>query len=246
MIELLAGAGYLLVVLLSMHGARLLRVRGPQWSVGEGLLAVMVLLWSSAAAALLFSHVATGEWSLAPGSILAPILGMAAAGLHVLLLLRIRVSWADLGFVPTARRWILLAVLMAVGFVVLSGLWGWLLQSLGRSAEQELITVVGEWEGVEALVVVLYGVSLAPLVEEALFRSALLLPLTRRIGARAGIGLTGVLFGLMHLSDPQAVPPLIVLGVGLGALRLASGSLWPPLVLHISNNLIAVLLTAPL
>jgi len=88
----------------------------------------------------------------------------------------------------------------------------------------------------------LYGALIAPLVEELLFRSGLLLPMARQLGRAGAIVGTALLFGMMHMSDPQAVPPLIVLGLLLGWVRLGSGSLGPPLALHIGNNLIALLL----
>jgi membrane protease YdiL (CAAX protease family) len=52
--------------------------------------------------------------------------------------------------------------------------------------------------------------------------------------------LSGLLFGLAHASDPVAVMPLTVLGIGLAVLRLRSGSVVPGLAVHVVNNLIAL------
>jgi membrane protease YdiL (CAAX protease family) len=56
--------------------------------------------------------------------------------------------------------------------------------------------------------------------------------------------MTSALFALVHLSGLQfhwyAVPQLFLLALLLAWLRLHSGSIWPAVVAHGSNNLLAV------
>jgi membrane protease YdiL (CAAX protease family) len=72
---------------------------------------------------------------------------------------------------------------------------------------------------------------LAPLFEETLFRGVLLPVLGRRWGGGAGVLATALVFGLAHLSLGELLP-LVVLGIGLGWLRLRSGRLGPCVLMH--------------
>ena len=65
---------------------------------------------------------------------------------------------------------------------------------------------------------------IAPLFEETIFRGVLLPTLSRDFGITLGIIVSAFIFALAHLSLGE-MPPLFVLGIGLGITRLASGSL---------------------
>ena len=75
------------------------------------------------------------------------------------------------------------------------------------------------------------AVVLAPLFEEVIFRGALLPVLARRCGPIWGVVLSGLLFGMAHISIGE-LAPLTVLGIGLGLLRLSSGRLLPSVLMH--------------
>lgn len=226
-----------------------LRRGGPDWSVAEGLVSVLVMLWCSSMGALIFVRVAIGTWTPEGDLPMTPaVLGTGVGGLLTVAFIRARTDWRGLGAVRCHRRWLLWAGAAVPGFLGVSMIWGLLLQSLGVEPQQDIsAAVLGSWPSLEASLMVGYGVLVAPLVEELLFRGFLLPPLARRLGGRAGVAVSATLFGMMHFSDPQAVPPLIIMGAMLGALRLASGSLWPALLLHVGNNAVAfVLLVASL
>jgi uncharacterized protein len=82
-----------------------------------------------------------------------------------------------------------------------------------------------------ALAVILFG----PALEELIFRGALFRALLRTQPVSTVIGVTATLFGLAHLSFQLAVPIAIV-GLCLGFLRRASGSLVPTILLHATFN----------
>jgi membrane protease YdiL (CAAX protease family) len=84
-----------------------------------------------------------------------------------------------------------------------------------------------------ALAVILFG----PALEELIFRGALFRALLRSHPVSTVIGVTATLFGLAHLSFQLALPIAIV-GLGLGFLRRASGSLVPTILLHATFNAI--------
>jgi len=86
------------------------------------------------------------------------------------------------------------------------------------------------------------GISLLPAIgEEALFRGVLFTAFLRRWGPVATVAVTALLFGGIHL-DPLQSPAAILLGAYLGLLRLRTGSLWPAVVAHGVNNLVAMML----
>ncbi|MDG1480905.1 MAG: type II CAAX endopeptidase family protein [Myxococcota bacterium] len=217
---------------------------GPTWTPSESFMALLMMIWCSSLGALIFMRAAGDSWLPDSSvSVLPAILGTGVGGLLTVAFIRLRASWAALGFVGCERTWILRAAACVPGFLGVSLAWGLLLEVLGVAAQQEIVALfMARWPSTEALLMVGYAVMVAPLVEELLFRGFLLPPLVARLGSRGGVALTAFLFGMMHISDPQAVPPLIVLGSVLGWLRLRSGSLWPALVLHVGNNAMAFVL----
>ena len=88
-------------------------------------------------------------------------------------------------------------------------------------------------------------VSVGPLVEELLFRGVLLSALLQRWHAGRAVTFSALAFALVHLPGLQyqwyALPGLALLALVLGWLRLRSGSIWPAVVAHGVNNLLAVL-----
>jgi len=87
-------------------------------------------------------------------------------------------------------------------------------------------------------------VSLGPVVEELLFRGVLLSAAVRHLPPGTAAFLTAALFACVHLPDLgflwYALPNLLLLGLVLAWLRLASGSLWPAILAHAVNNALAV------
>ena len=77
------------------------------------------------------------------------------------------------------------------------------------------------------------------LCEELLFRGYLQRQVERAWGTVASVVLIGVIFGLYHFRLSQAVP-LSLLGVYLGYVVWATGSLWAGVLVHLLNNGLAV------
>lgn len=88
-------------------------------------------------------------------------------------------------------------------------------------------------------------VAIGPLVEELIFRGVLLSALLRHMRATWAILLSAAVFALVHLPGLSflwyALPNLALLGVAAAWLRLRAGSIWPSVVLHGTNNLLAVI-----
>ncbi|HSM92074.1 MAG TPA: type II CAAX endopeptidase family protein [Anaeromyxobacteraceae bacterium] len=81
----------------------------------------------------------------------------------------------------------------------------------------------------------------APLCEELAFRGYLTSALLSRHRPALAIGGSALLFALLHL-DPVRAPSILVLGVIYGWLSVRTGSIWPGVIAHATNNAIAAAL----
>ncbi|MFC2068000.1 lysostaphin resistance A-like protein [Chloroflexota bacterium] len=81
----------------------------------------------------------------------------------------------------------------------------------------------------------------APLFEEAFFRGFMFVGFQQsRIGVVGTIGLTALIWALMHVQyDVYTIAGIFVLGILLGIIRFKTDSLWSPLLIHVLINLIA-------
>lgn len=95
--------------------------------------------------------------------------------------------------------------------------------------------------GVAAVLLPLLTLVAAPLIEEALFRGVLFGALSAALAPTAVIALTAVLFGLVHMNLGQIVTATL-LGLHCGYFRWRTGSIWPGVLLHLTNNAIAAFL----
>lgn len=183
--------------------------------------------------------------SLLTANTIGQILGLALpayllARLHSsrpLALLRVRP--VDIGFV----------VIAVIGLVALIPAIQWLgsvnetlpLPEFIRRFEQsqmELIEQVLRVDTGFAFNLVVLAITPA-ICEELLFRGYVQRQAERGAGVVAGILISGIVFGLYHLRLTQAIP-LSVLGVYLAWLTWRTGSLWPAVAVHFTNNAIAV------
>ena len=176
-------------------------------------------------------------------------------GFAVLALVAARLHTPDAGEYLRVRRADPLALgYAAVGWACLypAVLWtGQLNESVPlpeswRALEQSQVDLIegllmGDGLGTGFLFVAL---ALTPSVcEELLFRGYLQRQVERGWGTVASIVLVGVLFGLYHLRLSQALP-LSLLGVYLGFVVWATGSLWAGFLVHLLNNGLAVIATS--
>jgi len=164
------------------------------------------------------------------------VAGQAAVLVVVLALLAAVHRFGDLGRVRGLleglwRGWSVVAVGLVVCVLALSG----------PAPQGPAVPVRPGW--------FVTGVVLGVLAEELLFRAVVLPELREVAGARAAVLGQAALFALAHLlnlvsadGQPLAVLSQVAytfcLGVALGAVRLATGSLWAPVVLHVLFNLL--------
>jgi uncharacterized protein len=108
--------------------------------------------------------------------------------------------------------------------------------------QQDITTDLGVDESTLAAIAgAILIVGFAPISEEVFFRGFVFGGLRTRLTLWPAAAISACVFGLLHLSsgDLSIVPPLIVLGLLFAWLYEYTGSLGPPIILHMINNAIA-------
>lgn len=153
---------------------------------------------------------------------------------------------AALGLTPNGRgigHWFASAGLVVLGLVatrLVASLYAYMTRSMGLlpSGGTDLPTLFGS-NTTGFVLAVLMVVVVGPVVEEAVFRGALLEGLTAKWGMWPAVVAQAALFAAFHRSLWLLVPTF-VLGIVLGWLAHERQSLWPPIGLHALYNAITV------
>ena len=145
-------------------------------------------------------------------------------------------GWRELRFAPLAAPLLALILLLA-GSVL----------AIVADAASELFTTQKQLpiqalfsDRRSVLYLMAYGLLIAPLAEETVFRGYVYPVLARKFGVLAGIGITGILFGMVHA--PQLwggwgqIATLIAVGMVLTAARARMGSVLASYLLHLGYN----------
>lgn len=97
--------------------------------------------------------------------------------------------------------------------------------------------------GAEGFIIAVLSTAVLPAVlEEVVVRGIIMQPL-RRFGDKFAIVASALIFGIMHGNMVQ-IPYTLVAGLFWGYLAIATGSLWPSIILHFINNFYSVALLA--
>jgi membrane protease YdiL (CAAX protease family) len=94
-------------------------------------------------------------------------------------------------------------------------------------------------QGGFVVVLSLLVIGVPGIVEELLFRGYLQSRLLRRWPPVAAIALSTLLFAAAHM-DPLHVVGVMPLGIWLGVVAWRTGSVWPAVLCHASNNAVAL------
>jgi membrane protease YdiL (CAAX protease family) len=141
---------------------------------------------------------------------------------------------------------LIVAGLLRVGIVlILNGIMGPSeVQELRRTTEQ--MTAEGlikqfRTPMMYVMFMIVAGI-MAPVSEEIFFRGFMYNIFKHRLGIKAGVVLSALLFALVH-GAPIAIISIIPMGMILALAYERTRSLWIPIVMHATNNMIAVSLT---
>jgi membrane protease YdiL (CAAX protease family) len=145
-------------------------------------------------------------------------------------------SWMDLGLAPAGFVIYLLvsALMMYIVAQLASGF------NAAESQDIGFQDLTKQYEYVLAFVTL---VMIAPIAEEAIFRGYLYGKLRKSVPIWVAIGVTSLLFGLLHmkwdgglLAGANVGLDVFVLSVVMCSLREVTGSIWAGIVLHMMKN----------
>jgi uncharacterized protein len=209
-------------------------------SVLWGILAAIGLLMIEALVVAAFDPELEGLGSkLAIQGLLAATLvavGLAFSGFFSSPLSALR----ELGLRRFAASALGIAAVAYIAYIVFAAVYAALVQPEQDDVTRDLGFDEGGFGAIAAGVLI---VAVAPVSEEVFFRGFMYGGLRRKLPMWAAALISGAVFGLLHYTDPDSigvVPQLAVLGVLLAWLYERTGSLWPPIVLHVINNGIAL------
>lgn len=134
-----------------------------------------------------------------------------------------------------------LACAVVAGGIAVTVGYGLLLHAFGLTSPSNTVQLVrGFGSGPLAMAIgyVLVGV-VAPFVEEVTFRGVVFSGLRARWGLAAGVIVSGVLFGIVHL-EPLEMLPLALIGMGLAAVFARTRSLWTSIIAHGCYNVVVL------
>ena len=96
-------------------------------------------------------------------------------------------------------------------------------------------------DGLDRLISAGVLVIIGPFAEELFFRGFILAAMIKSIGIVPGITIASLIFAISH-GEVAIIVPVFASGVILSLLYIKTGSLWPPLAAHSTQNYLAVAL----
>lgn len=185
--------------------------------------------------------------------ILAAVTGSGIAMFIGIDILRRRrnLAWRDLGIRPTTTAPCAVAIVAFLVYIVLDG---YLVKTLELDPDGTLTEeLAGQFISPQssllqiALAILSLGI-MVPIAEELLFRGMALRWIEERLGAIVAIVASAFLFAIVHfyflVLEPNiglfVTGQIFVLGLLLGGLYVWSRSIWPPILLHVVNNIATV------
>ena len=166
----------------------------------------------------------------------------AACSALLFLVLLIRFCKADVKRLLMLRPFVLRDLInwfvVLIGFSLLLTLIAWL---ISHETPDFMLRL---WSSRDNMLLLLFAILVAaPIFEECLFRGFIFSGIQNsHLGTAAAIVLSSGLWAIIHLQYGSfEVITLFILGIVLAVSRIASGSLYVPIILHALNNLFAVL-----
>jgi hypothetical protein len=142
---------------------------------------------------------------------------------------------------PITKRQILVSLAIVAGLIALIELVG---SVTGQSSD---IFTMNAYQTAKPLALLWISfVIFGPAFEETFFRGFLFAGWVRsRLGAIGTVALTSGLFAVLHIQyDLFGIMSVLVMGIALGIMRLKTGSLWSPLLMHFAWNLVGMVMLA--
>ncbi|HEY6379691.1 MAG TPA: CPBP family glutamic-type intramembrane protease [Candidatus Dormibacteraeota bacterium] len=183
-----------------------------------------------------------------PRAVLGLFLDMVAYGINVglvvlLVTVRRRRPVRELGLRLPDWRWLVVALPLGAGALLLSAILGGISQALFPNADQTQCKEISQSLSNLAVLTVIATAVIAPVAEEIVFRGFVLGWLQGRLPAGAAISVSAAIFAVAHFAylQPTLFLPIFGIGLVLGGLYQLTRSVWPGVIVHGSLNLVATL-----
>jgi|GEM_PF-1838054 len=158
--------------------------------------------------------------------------------------IRQRVSLKDLGFVKFDKRWILWAILLVLGLLVVRMIIAGIAiitfpkMAEGADALQELFFLESIKMHQKIIILFLAGV-LVPIGEELFFRAFIYKWMRNKLSIWGAAVISALIFAGIH-GIPIQILMAFPIGIALALVYEKSGSLIPAIIMHSANNLLAL------
>ena len=223
------------------------RIPGVPWTLRDVILASALFVPIGVGGSLGLG-IGLARSGLVEDKILAVVLGSTLlplaliAGAWVFGIRRYGVSPELLGFRPTTATslgWLPL-VALAIGLST-TGVYALIMETLGIDilVPDQNLEELAALDGIERIPTFAIVGVLAPVAEEIFFRGFLLAALVSVVGGLRGALVSSAIFSAAHL-NVGTLFPIFVMGILLSWLYLRTGSIWPPIIAHAAQNLLAL------
>ena len=153
----------------------------------------------------------------------------------------IGVSWKEIGLKNPKIKDIFIGLIGALVWFIISNLLGFLtIKFIGTKVDNSEYLLGKNPTPYQYIILTIVAVFGAPIIEEMAFRGIILNSIAHKYGYKIAIILSGILFGLMHLSLVNLFP-LISVGIILGYFYNKTKNLWTSIVAHMCFNGIGML-----
>lgn len=166
------------------------------------------------------------------------------AGIYLVLILRDRITWPELGVRPAALTWVAPAILAALGCLAFAGAVSQIFERFYQTSMlDEYLKVLapdGLTLGHEIVLLLIVG-GLVPFAEELLFRGVIYRWMRQRWGVAGSAVGSALLFALAH-SNVRMALQIFVTGIVLAVLYERSRSIFVSTLTHMTVNTISLIL----
>lgn len=147
---------------------------------------------------------------------------------------------------PSWRGWLGALLIGATGWAIIGHSSFWLqgkLLPMPEGFQEQMADLLGLASGELAIWQIVFAFAISPAIcEEFFFRGLIMGGFRRKLGKWPTIVITGLLFGIFHISIYR-IFPTAMLGIVIAWVAYESRSIWPSILLHFLNNFIALMAT---
>ncbi|MBI9050221.1 MAG: CPBP family intramembrane metalloprotease [Anaerolineaceae bacterium] len=148
-----------------------------------------------------------------------------------------KITWREVGFREFSPKYILLGFGLMFIYLIFNAIFSMLvLIPLGKTIQGDLFAQLAKIDW--SVWLWLGGAFAAPLAEEVFFRGFIFGGLKNPLGWKWAAVISGLLFALMHMNLTTLLPAFVI-GFLFAFLYHKSNSIWPGIIIHTTNNLMA-------